>query len=81
MAPEAVEDDPLGRSERETLLKLIEAERWHISRVATRLGLSRNTVYRKLRQHGISRQLGVGETECGGQAGGNDMDRSSRLCD
>jgi len=81
MAPETVEDDPLGRSERETLLKLIEAERWHIGRVATRLGLSRNTVYRKLRQHGISRQLGAGDTRYGGQAGGNDMDRSSRLRD
>ena len=77
MAPEVAEDDPLGRSERDTLLRLIEAERWHIGRVATRLGLSRNTVYRKLRQHGISRQFGVGDTDRGGQA--NDMDRSSGL--
>jgi transcriptional regulator of acetoin/glycerol metabolism len=48
-------EDPLGQSERNTLLGLIEAEHWHIGRVAARLGVSRNTVYRKLRQHGISR--------------------------
>lgn len=49
------EEDPLGRSERQTLLELIEQERWHIGRVAARLGVSRNTLYRKLRQHGIAR--------------------------
>ena len=48
-------DDPLGVSERQTLLSLIEAEHWHIARVARRLGISRNTLYRKLRQHGITR--------------------------
>jgi transcriptional regulator of acetoin/glycerol metabolism len=34
---------------------LIEAEHWHIAHVAARLGISRNTLYRKLRHHGISR--------------------------
>jgi len=48
-------DDPLGVSERQTLLSLIEAEHWHVARVARRLGISRNTLYRKLRQHGINR--------------------------
>ena len=48
-------EDPLGVSERQTLLALIEAEHWHIAHVAARLGISRNTLYRKLRHHGISR--------------------------
>jgi transcriptional regulator of acetoin/glycerol metabolism len=51
----ALAENPLGVSERQTLLTLIEAEHWHIARVAARLGISRNTLYRKLRQHGISR--------------------------
>lgn len=51
---EAVEN-PLNVSERQTLLTLINTEHWHIARVATRLGISRNTLYRKLRQHGITR--------------------------
>ena len=48
-------ENPLGVSERQTLLTLIEAEHWHIAHVAARLGISRNTLYRKLRHHGISR--------------------------
>ncbi|MBC3776609.1 sigma-54-dependent Fis family transcriptional regulator [Pseudomonas sp. SWRI99] len=48
-------EDPLGISERQTLLRLMEAQHWHVARVAARLGISRNTLYRKLRQHGISR--------------------------
>lgn len=54
-APTAVAENPLGVSERQTLLTLIEAEHWHIAHVAARLGISRNTLYRKLRHHGISR--------------------------
>ncbi|MEC4167831.1 sigma-54-dependent Fis family transcriptional regulator [Pseudomonas sp. MS-1(2024)] len=48
-------ENPLEVCERQTLLALIEAEHWHIAHVAARLGISRNTLYRKLRQHGISR--------------------------
>ncbi|MDQ3202951.1 MAG: sigma-54-dependent Fis family transcriptional regulator [Pseudomonadota bacterium] len=51
----ALAENPLGESERQTLLTLIEAEHWHIAHVAARLGISRNTLYRKLRHHGISR--------------------------
>ncbi|MBV6823208.1 sigma-54-dependent Fis family transcriptional regulator [Pseudomonas sp. PD9R] len=51
----ALAENPLGASERQTLLTLIEAEHWHIAHVAARLGISRNTLYRKLRHHGISR--------------------------
>ncbi|TBU92109.1 sigma-54-dependent Fis family transcriptional regulator [Phytopseudomonas dryadis] len=47
--------DPLGLCERQALLALVEAEHWHIGRVAQRLGISRNTLYRKLRHHGIAR--------------------------
>ncbi|CAI8875346.1 sigma-54-dependent Fis family transcriptional regulator [Pseudomonas putida] len=54
-ASAALAENPLGLSERQTLLKLIEAEHWHIAHVAARLGISRNTLYRKLRHHGISR--------------------------
>jgi transcriptional regulator of acetoin/glycerol metabolism len=53
--PVAVAQNPLGQSERQTLISLIETEHWHIARVAARLGISRNTLYRKLRQHGIAR--------------------------
>jgi sigma-54 dependent transcriptional regulator, acetoin dehydrogenase operon transcriptional activator AcoR len=60
LLPEAADstaptENPLCVSERQTLLTLIETEHWHIARVATRLGISRNTLYRKLRQHGITR--------------------------
>lgn len=54
-APAEPAEDPLGISERQTLLRLMEAQHWHVARVAARLGISRNTLYRKLRQHGISR--------------------------
>ncbi|WP_462380550.1 sigma-54-dependent Fis family transcriptional regulator [Pseudomonas sp. Marseille-QA0892] len=47
---------PLAAAERDTLLALAEEERWHMSRVAERLGVSRNTLYRKLRAHGICRR-------------------------
>jgi transcriptional regulator of acetoin/glycerol metabolism len=53
----ALAENPLGVSERQTLLTLIEAEHWHIAHVAARLGISRNTLYRKLRHHGISRPV------------------------
>ncbi|WP_437879910.1 sigma-54-dependent Fis family transcriptional regulator [Pseudomonas sp. LRF_L74] len=51
----ALSADPLAASERQTLLALVETEQWRMSRVAERLGISRNTLYRKLRQHGIAR--------------------------
>gem|GEM_PF-2988506 len=55
LEPVTATDNPLGMSERHTLLDLIESEHWHVARVAARLGISRNTLYRKLRHHGISR--------------------------
>ncbi|HEK1768107.1 TPA: sigma-54-dependent Fis family transcriptional regulator [Pseudomonas putida] len=46
---------PLESAERVALLKVLEANRWHMTRVAEHLGISRNTLYRKLRKHGIAR--------------------------
>ncbi|MOA22034.1 Acetoin catabolism regulatory protein [compost metagenome] len=56
--PQAVKEpatDPLLAAERTALLEVLEGQRWHMSRVAEQLGVSRNTLYRKLRRHGISR--------------------------
>ncbi|MBO3276847.1 sigma-54-dependent Fis family transcriptional regulator [Pseudomonas schmalbachii] len=49
--------DPLLNAERTALLAVLEGQRWHMSRVAEQLGISRNTLYRKLRRHGISRAV------------------------
>lgn len=54
MALEATRD-PLGDAEREALLAVLEARQWHMTRVAQQLGISRNTLYRKLNKYGISR--------------------------
>ncbi|WP_416194367.1 sigma-54-dependent Fis family transcriptional regulator [Pseudomonas putida] len=45
----------LQDAERQALLTTLEANRWHLTRVAELLGISRNTLYRKLRKHGITR--------------------------
>ncbi|MGH8352511.1 MAG: sigma-54-dependent Fis family transcriptional regulator [Pseudomonas sp.] len=44
----------LDDAERSALLGALEGQRWHISRAAEQLGISRNTLYRKLRKHGIA---------------------------
>jgi transcriptional regulator of acetoin/glycerol metabolism len=46
---------PLLHAERDALLSVLEAKRWHLTQVAEHLGISRNTLYRKLRKHGIAR--------------------------
>jgi PAS domain S-box-containing protein len=45
---------PLHAAERETLLRELERMHWNISRTAAALGLSRNTLYRKMRKHTIA---------------------------
>ncbi|WP_434773212.1 sigma-54-dependent Fis family transcriptional regulator [Pseudomonas entomophila] len=50
-SPHSLED-----AERGALLSTLEAHRWHMTRVAEQLGISRNTLYRKLRRHGIERR-------------------------
>jgi len=46
---------PLEDAERSALLAVLEQQRWHMTHVAAQLGVSRNTLYRKLRKHGIAR--------------------------
>ncbi|MDZ3995228.1 sigma-54-dependent Fis family transcriptional regulator [Pseudomonas sp. Teo4] len=46
---------PLEDAEHQALLATLEANRWHMTHVAEQLGISRNTLYRKLRKHGIAR--------------------------
>jgi sigma-54 dependent transcriptional regulator, acetoin dehydrogenase operon transcriptional activator AcoR len=45
--------DPLGVAERAALLKAIETCEGNITRTAEQLGVSRNTLYRKMKRHGI----------------------------
>lgn len=49
-------DLPLEHAERLALLDALEHQHWHMTHAATQLGVSRNTLYRKLRKHGITRQ-------------------------
>ncbi|WP_411382187.1 sigma-54-dependent Fis family transcriptional regulator [Pseudomonas sp. MPB26] len=48
-----VSTSPLDEAERKTLLNALEEQRWHMTRTAEQLGVSRNTLYRKLRKHNI----------------------------
>jgi len=43
----------LAAAERQALLHVIERNHWIMSRVAVQLGISRNTLYRKIKRHGI----------------------------
>jgi transcriptional regulator of acetoin/glycerol metabolism len=46
--------DPLARAEREALLGAIRASRGNLCHTAKQLGISRNSLYRKLKRHGIA---------------------------
>jgi sigma-54 dependent transcriptional regulator, acetoin dehydrogenase operon transcriptional activator AcoR len=46
--------DPLANAERETLLSAIRASRGNLCHTAKQLGISRNSLYRKLKRHGIA---------------------------
>ncbi|WP_219062698.1 sigma-54-dependent Fis family transcriptional regulator [Pseudomonas sp. UMAB-08] len=50
-----VGEHPLDDAERIALLSALDAQRWHMTHTAEQLGVSRNTLYRKLRKHGIAR--------------------------
>ena len=55
-----VDGEPVGTevlqdAERQALMEILEAKHWHLTRVAEHLGISRNTLYRKLRKHRITR--------------------------
>ncbi len=54
-APAQIAAQPLDDAERVALLNALEQTRWHMSHTAEQLGVSRNTLYRKLRKHGIAR--------------------------
>ncbi|KMT55519.1 sigma-54-dependent Fis family transcriptional regulator [Pseudomonas fildesensis] len=49
-------ESPLEDAERLALLTALEQQRWHMTHTAEQLDVSRNTLYRKLRRHGIARQ-------------------------
>lgn len=55
--PAPLPEQPLAEAERTALIGVLERQRWHMTHVAEELGVSRNTLYRKLRKHRISRQL------------------------
>ena len=62
LAPHSVSPDntaypPLCDAERLTLLNALELQRWHISHTAKYLGISRNTLYRKLHKYGLARHV------------------------
>jgi transcriptional regulator of acetoin/glycerol metabolism len=46
-------NDPLGVAERDAILRELEAAHWNVTRVASKLSLSRNTLYRKMKRYGI----------------------------
>ena len=48
---DTVKPDQLGDAERAALLAVLDAQHWQMTRAAEQLGISRNTLYRKLRKH------------------------------
>ncbi len=47
-------DASLASAERQVLIRVMEQHRWNMSHVAAQLGISRNTLYRKVKRHGIA---------------------------
>lgn len=45
--------NPLDIAERDTILRELEAAHWNVTRVASKLNLSRNTLYRKMKRFNI----------------------------
>jgi len=48
------EFNALDFAERDALLRVLEEMHWNVSRVAKSLGLSRNTLYRRMKRYGIN---------------------------
>jgi transcriptional regulator of acetoin/glycerol metabolism len=48
--------NPLWQAERDALGKALNDQCWHVSKTAKMLGISRNTLYRKMEKYGIGRQ-------------------------
>lgn len=65
-APRPVPLEPAGHTagalaaaEREALLRELERHRWNVSSASASIGLSRNTLYRKMKKHGIYQSKGM----------------------
>jgi sigma-54 dependent transcriptional regulator, acetoin dehydrogenase operon transcriptional activator AcoR len=52
-ANDAAPQITFASAERDALLRVIEQHRWVMSHVASHFGISRNTLYRKIKRHGI----------------------------
>ncbi len=55
MVVEPRQGGALDDAERVVLLNALKQQHWHMSHAAESLGVSRNTLYRKLRKHGLER--------------------------
>ena len=53
-AEPAEEFNALAVAERDALLRVLEGAHWNVSLVAKNLGLSRNTLYRRMKRYGIN---------------------------
>jgi transcriptional regulator of acetoin/glycerol metabolism len=51
-----LESTPLGDIQRQKLVLLLERNAWNISRVARLMGVTRRTIYLRLRRYGIPRE-------------------------
>ena len=51
--PQPRPSNPLGVAERDAILRELESAHWNVTRVASKLTLSRNTLYRKMKRYGI----------------------------
>ena len=52
-APANRPSSPLDIAERDAILRELEAAHWNVTRVSSKLNLSRNTLYRKMKRFGI----------------------------
>jgi len=53
-SPESVSLNALGRAQRDALLRELQIEQGNLSQIARKLGVSRNTLYRKMHHLGIA---------------------------
>jgi transcriptional regulator of acetoin/glycerol metabolism len=52
----AASDDTLADRERRAIVETLEATRWRLSETARRLGISRTTLWRRVRSYGLVRR-------------------------